>query len=440
MPLALMTEITSLSLTELSRRIASGELSATESVRTHVERSSSHGPALNAFTELTGEGARDSGPLRGIPVGVKDAFVDRDRIPTMGSRVQPTWMSGTADVLHRLRALGATVLGYTNLHEWAIATTSTVTATGPVRNPWDPRRMAGGSSGGSAAAVAAGLVPVAIGTDAGGSIRVPAASCGVVGLKTTSGALPLVGEPGAASSVNAMGLIGRSVADVELFFDLLTDRAIVDIEVENVRLGIASSFIFDDVQDGVLSVIGAAVALFNGMDVVAVPMDGVEVAGDVVAREHLSLVAELLEDTIESRPDEFDPSTLRSLRFGLERRRKPPADAKPVHDAWARAFEACDVVVTPTLPALPPPLDQPKVTVPSGSKPMDLLQIALNAPMNAAGIPALAIPCGELEGFPVSMTLSARRGAEDVLFSVGRALEERLGGAYSGRVAPDPAR
>jgi aspartyl-tRNA(Asn)/glutamyl-tRNA(Gln) amidotransferase subunit A len=436
-----MTEITSLPLTELCRRISSGDLSSTEVVRAHVERSTARGPALNAFTELTGERVQESGPLRGIPVGVKDAFVDDDRIPTMGSRVQPVWMSGTADVLQRLRALGATVLGYTNLHEWAIATTSTVTATGPVRNPWDPRRMSGGSSGGSAAAVAAGLVPVAIGTDAGGSIRVPAASCGVVGLKTTFGALPLDGESGAASSVNTMGLIARSVADVELFFALLTGRTIADIEDENVRLGVASSFFFDDVQDGVRAAVEAAVASFSGtMDVVAVPMDGVEVAGDVVAREHLSLVAELLEEDIESRPDEFDPSTLRSLRFGLERRTQPPADAKPVHDAWARAFDACDVVVTPTLPALPPPLDQAKVDVPSGSKPMDLLQIALNAPMNAAGIPALAIPCGELEGLPVSVTLSAQRGAEDVLFSVGRALEERLGGAYSGRVAPDPAR
>lgn len=431
-----MTEITSLSLTELCRRISSGDLSVTDVVRAHAERAASHGPALNAFTELTGEVVQESGPLRGIPVGVKDAFVDGDRIPTMGSHVRPTWMSGTADVLQRLRALGATVLGYTNLHEWAIATTSTVTATGPIRNPWDPRRMAGGSSGGSAAAVAAGLVPVAIGTDAGGSIRVPAASCGVVGLKTTFGALPLDGESGAASSVNAMGLIARSVQDVELFFALLTGRAIADIEVGNLRLGVASTFFFDDVQDGVRSVIEAAVASCNGTDVVAVPMDGVEVAGDVVAREHLSLVAELLKDDIESRPNEFDPSTLRSLRFGLERRTQPPADAKLVHDAWARAFDVCDVIVTPTLPALPPLLDQPKVDVPSGSKPMDLLQIALNAPMNAAGIPALAIPCGELDGFPVSMTLSARRGAEDVLFSVGRALEERLGGAYSGRVAP----
>jgi Asp-tRNA(Asn)/Glu-tRNA(Gln) amidotransferase A subunit family amidase len=434
-----MTEITSLSLAELCRRVSSGELAADEVVRAHAERAAAHGPALNAFTELTGEGARDSGPLKGIPVGVKDAFVDGDRVPTMGSRVQPTWMSGTADVLRRLRAMGATVLGYTNLHEWAIATTSTVTASGPVKNPWDVHRMAGGSSGGSAAAVAAGLVPVAIGTDAGGSIRVPAACCGVVGFKATFGELPLDGESAAASSVNSMGLLARSVTDVELLFALLTGRTIS--EVEPVRLGVASSFFFDDVQDGVRAAVDAAVSSLRGtMDVVAVPMDGVEVAGDVVAREHLSLVAELLEDDIQNRSGEFDPSTLRSLRFGLERRTQPPADAKLVHAAWARAFDACDVVVTPTLPALPPPLDQAKVDVPSGSKPMDRLQIALNAPMNVAGIPALSLPCGELEGLPVGVTLSAQRGAEDVLFSVGRALEERLGGAYSGRVAPYPAR
>lgn len=436
-----MTEITSLSVTEMCRRISSGDLSATEVVRAHAERAASRGPALNAFTELTGEGAGGSGPLRGIPVGVKDAFVDRDRIPTMGSRVQPAWMSGTADVLRRVRALGATVLGYTNLHEWAIATTSTVTATGPVRNPWDPRRMAGGSSGGSAAAVAAGLVPVAIGTDAGGSIRVPAACCGVVGLKTTFGELPLGGEAAAASSVNSMGLLARSVPDVELFFSLLTGRSAPEIGVEGLRLGVASGGPFDDVQDGVRAAVEGAVASLSGvMNVVAVPMDGAEVARDVVSREHLAFVAELLESDIEDRPGAFDPSTLRALRFGLERRTQPPADALTVHDAWARAFDSCDVVVSPTLPALPPRLDQGKVDVPSGSRSVDLLQIGLNAPMNVAGIPALAVPCGELDELPVSVTLSAGRGAEGLLFSVGRVLEKRLGWAYSGRVAPDPAR
>jgi aspartyl-tRNA(Asn)/glutamyl-tRNA(Gln) amidotransferase subunit A len=167
--------------------ISDGSIDSGDTVAESLARIDAYNDRLKAFVAVRPEGpaevVRGSGRLTGVPVGVKDVFVVDDRAPTMGSRVHAAGMRGTALVVERLRAAGAVVAGYTNLHEWAVGTTSIETATGPIRNPWNTDHVAGGSSGGSAAALAAGLVPAALGSDLGGSIRVPAACCGVVGLK-----------------------------------------------------------------------------------------------------------------------------------------------------------------------------------------------------------------------------------------------------------------
>ena len=434
-----MTDPTSSSLTELRHRIDSGIAAAADIVAAHRDRARALGPALNAFTELTGEGVGAEGPLHGLPIAVKDAFVDGGRVPTMGSKVHPTWLTGTAEVLRRLRASGATVLGYTNLHEWAIGTTSAVTATGPVRTPWDRSRMSGGSSGGSAAAVAAGLVPAAIGTDAAGSIRIPAAACGVVGLKPTFGAIPLDGEAGAASPLNAAGVIARSVADAAFLFSILAGLRARPVDVSTVRLGIPSGFFFDDVEPRVAEVVREAADLL-GRSVAklkSVKVAGVGSSAPIVARTQLPLVAGRLRDRLDARPGDFDPATAKALQRGLgfETGREP--DPAGAHAAWDEAFSVVDVIVAPTLPALPPPVDQRKVDLPRGSRSVDLAQIELNAPMNIAGLPAMSVPCGSLDGLPVGMTLVSQAGAENVLFAVGAALEDRLGRAFRDRVAPN---
>ena len=181
---------------------------------------------LNAFVEIR-QGARAAapgGPLTGIPIAVKDCFFHEGRVPTMGSNVHPRAHDGTAEVIRRLEAAGGAIVGYTNLHEWAIGGTSAVTATGPIRNPWDTDRVAGGSSGGSAAAIAAGLVPVSIGTDTGGSIRIPAACCGVVGLKPTQHAIPTGGYVGDGGPTDHIGVLAASTAQLEQVFEVVSDR------------------------------------------------------------------------------------------------------------------------------------------------------------------------------------------------------------------------
>jgi Asp-tRNA(Asn)/Glu-tRNA(Gln) amidotransferase A subunit family amidase len=145
-------------------------------------------------------------------------------------------------------------------------------------------------------------------------------------------------------------------------------------------------------------------------------------------------MARLVAADMRERPDAFDPWTLEVLRRGRDMGAMD-VDLIPFRVAWQRTFESCDVVAVPTLPAVPPPIAEHKVDLPSGPAVADLAQYALNAPMNTGGVPALAVPCGEVEGMPVAMTLVAPQGAEDVLFAVGQRLEDVLDGAYRDRVA-----
>ena len=431
-----MTDLTGLSLAQLRSDIAEGRISPEDVVAAHRDRVEVLDPRLRAFTELVDEPLRGEGPLAGIPVAVKDVFVDGGRAPTMGSRVHAPPMKGTASLLSRLRSLGATVLGYTNLHEWAIGTTSEFTALGPIRNPWDLDRVAGGSSGGSAAAVAAGLVPVAIGTDAGGSVRIPAAACGIVGLKSTFGTLPLEGAVGGPNPVDHAGVFARSVGDVASFFSLLTDVTAAEVDLRSLRLGIPSSFFFEnaraDVRDVAEGVASRLVQLMERHHMVDVT--GLESSASTVAVAQLGGMAAVLGDTLDDRPDDFGPLSLKALLRG--RLLTGPVDLEPYRAVWQRVFDECDVVIVPTLPALPPRIGEPKVDLPSGSVIADLAQLALNAPMNTGGVPALAVPCGEVDGMPVSVTLVAAPHQEAKLFAAGAAVEELTEGAYRNRVAP----
>ena len=417
--------------------LLNGPLDAEQNVRDHRALALSIGARLNAFTEVTEEGADRPGPLHGVPVAVKDAFVDGGRAPTMGSKVHPRGMTGTAEVLTRLRGAGATILGYTNLHEWAIGTTSAITATGPIRNPWDERRIAGGSSGGSAAAVAAGIVPVAIGTDAGGSVRIPAACCGVVGLKPSFGAIPLDGEVSADSPINHCGVFTRAVEDAAIMFELLALRRVAEVDTSGLVVGIPDSFFYDDVQPEVDDVVEDASRLLGAAmgGVRSVPITGIEHSADGVSKELLPHMARLVAADLEERPDDFDPWTLKALRRGAAMDDRA-VDLAPYRAAWDAAFESCDVMVVPTLPAVPPLIEDHKLELPSGPVVADLAMYSLNSPMNTGGVPALAVPCGEIDGMPVSVTLVARRGAEDVLFATGRLLEDVVDRAYRGRIAP----
>lgn len=381
------------------------------------------------------EGAR--GPLAGVPLILKDMFVDSDRIPTVGSKVTAHWMSGTAAVVNRLRAAGAIVVAYSNLHEWAIGTTSAVTALGPIANPRHPEAIAGGSSGGSAVALAVGAAPLAVGTDAGGSIRIPSACCGVVGLKPTLGAVPLEGFAlPDGPPIDHVGPMARSVDDVRILFEVMAARSVDDVHLGGLRVGIPRDAFFGDLVadtgerlEEVIETLRPHVAEMRDVE-----LPGCENASFAIGGLLLPYVAKVLEEELRERPEDLGTETLNALQLGasLNEEDREGADQvrRAICDSFEGAFSEVDVLLTPTLPGPPAPAATQMVEQPSGQSPADFVYTRFNGPMNLAGVPALSVPVAD----DLSLTITAAREREDRVFAVGAALEDALDRAFVNRV------
>ncbi|HJV05494.1 MAG TPA: amidase, partial [Actinomycetota bacterium] len=235
---------------EMAAAVRDGRVSPVELVEDAVRRAQAWQPTLNAFSQLRGEQAvegaralgREGGPLHGVPVAVKDLF-DVAGWETTGccAGYRGRVAERDAEAVRRLRDAGAVVIGKTNQHELAAGATNLISACGPAWNPWDPTRITGGSSGGSGAAVAARIVPIALGTDTGGSIRIPASLCGTVGVKTTTGAMALDGVMPLAPSLDTVGPMSGSVEDAAVVLQILLGREPEALpDVGRLRVGIPS--------------------------------------------------------------------------------------------------------------------------------------------------------------------------------------------------------
>jgi aspartyl-tRNA(Asn)/glutamyl-tRNA(Gln) amidotransferase subunit A len=434
-----------LGLLDLCAAISSGDADAVEAVESSLDRIDAAG-SLNAIVEARPQ-ARDEargarGPLAGVPVAIKDMFVDGGRAPTVGSRIGGHWLSGTAEVIDRLRRAGAVVVAYSNLHEWGVGTTSAITATGPIRNPWDSERVAGGSSGGSAAALAAGLVPAALGTDAGGSIRVPASCCGVVGLKPTWGVVPMAGwVEGEDAPIDHIGPMARSVADVRALFEVLVDRRVERVDPKQITVGIARRHFFDDLDPSFARTIEDAIGRVNGVvaDVREIEVDAVENGGHAIALLLLPHTARLLREDLEKRPDNLQPETMNVVMLGAAMQDTDIEQGRAVRDAittgWEKAFAEVDVVVTPATPAPPPLISEQSYRLRGGVTTADIPNIALNGPMNLGGVPSLSLPCGRVDGLSVNVSLTAAKGRDATVLSLGEALEVAFDGVFAHRIA-----
>ncbi|MFN2525377.1 MAG: amidase [Actinomycetota bacterium] len=441
-----MAQLYELGVRALRAALEVGEIAPVDAVDSCLERTAGLDDRLNSMIE-TREIALDearaaSGPLGGIPVAVKDMFVDRDRQPTCGSNVGGHWLRGTAEPLARLEAAGAVVLGYTNQHEWGLGMTSTVSAHGPVRNPWNVEHGAGGSSGGSAAAVATGFAPAAIGTDAGGSIRCPASLCGIVGLKPTWGRVPMNGFAIGEAAIDHIGPMARNVGDVRVLLEVMTGESFPREEVAPLRIGIARRHFFENLDPDFASALDIAIKEIEGLVAVTTEVDvvGAEAAGYGVGTLLLPHTAELLKDDLASRPEAFQPETLRLLELGAamgEQDRTNGEIARAlVTQAFDNVFGSVDVVLTPTMPAPPPRLDELTLHLPLGDTSPDIAYLPITGPMNLAGVPCLTLPVAVTpQGWSVGLSLTAGRGRDGVVLDLGEAIEEALGARYADRVA-----
>jgi aspartyl-tRNA(Asn)/glutamyl-tRNA(Gln) amidotransferase subunit A len=479
-----MSELTGLSVRAILAALRRGELSSRELTTACLARIEQLDPALHAFLTLTGESglqaakaadrrlaeARRSGepvpPLLGLPLGVKDLLAQSGVRCTCGSKMLENFVAPyTATSLARLFDAGAFSLGRTNLDEYAMGSSTENSAYGPTRNPWNLERVPGGSSGGSAAAVAAGLVPAAIGTDTGGSVRQPASFCGVTGIKPTYGRVSRYGLVAYGSSLDTVGVLARSVEDAALVFQPMAgydpldatslDEPVPDYrlpdepDLRGLRVGVPDEYFIAGMQPEVEQAVRAAIeALASlGAEVVRVSLPHTEYALPVY---YLIAPAEASANLARYDGVRFGPRPTeealwpmvrgaRGAGFGAEVKRRimlgTYALSAGYYDAYygqaqkvrtlircdfENAFEQVDLIAAPVAPTTAFKLGE------HGDDPLAMyLEDVFTLPVNLAGVPGLALPVGfDALGLPVGMQLLGPHFGEALLFRAGHAYQQ----------------
>ncbi|ACO47999.1 amidase [Deinococcus deserti] len=438
------SEILFASIPQVAACYRSGSLSPVEVTRACLARIEELDPALNAFISVTAELAlaqavqaetelrsgTDRGPLHGIPVALKDLTDTAGVRTTCGSRLLADHVPGQdAVVTVRLREAGAVLLGKTNLLEFAYG--SVHPDYGQTNNPWDVTRTSGGSSGGSAAAVAAGLCFAAFGTDTGGSIRIPAAYCGVTGLKPTYGLVPLDGVFPLSWSLDHGGPIARSSGDAALMLAALTggphDAAPRDLQ--GVRLGVLAEHARGpDMQQGVVEVFDQACDALRRAGAVLVEVHIPQLDRMDTAMMHVLLpeASAVHAAWLQQSPGAYAPDTRMHLEqgfavSGVEHVRAQQYRRKLALDFLA-ALTDVDAILSPTV-AWVAPHEDPVVSDNEGST-----EARRTAPANLTGFPALSLNAGFSEGLPVGLQITTRPGADALALSLGMSLEALLDG------------
>lgn len=377
-----------------------------------VTEATARGEARQADRELAA--GRDRGPLHGIPIALKD-LVDQSGVPTTaGSHVRPlTPMASDAVVTARLRAAGAVLVGKTNLHEYAFGTTSEDSAFGAVRNPLDPSRSAGGSSGGSAAAVVTGMALGAIGTDTGGSVRIPSAACGLVGLKPGMGEVPTDGVVPLSTTLDHVGPIARTVADAAAMHAVIarvTPRAPQPPPLPRLRLGRLTGYFEEVLEPGVRAAYEAALARVAraGAAITAVSLPHAADLAAIYLHIVLPEAAAYHAETLERCPERYTPNVRLRLEMGryilAEDYLRALAARAVIRREVDAALSGVDALVVPTLAIAAPRLGLETVDVDGRREAVRAVMLRLTQPFNLSGHPAVALPCGtDAAGLPVSL-------------------------------------
>jgi aspartyl-tRNA(Asn)/glutamyl-tRNA(Gln) amidotransferase subunit A len=408
-------------------------------------------PTLNAFIAIVEEDARRAarvlerraarrqplGSLAGVTLSIKDLIFTRGTPTTAGSRCfDPGFgAAGDASVVRRLRRAGAIIFGKTNLHEIALGVTSVNEHFGPVRNPWNPAHVAGGSSGGSAAAVAAAIGVASVGTDTRGSIRIPAACCGITGFKPSYGLVPTDGVVPLAPSLDHLGPMTRGADDAAALLaamiggargERLTRDAAARATVKRLRLGV-SDYHLRDVDPAIARSVEAAIRDLRPLvkEIHDVKLSGVDQVHGASGRVAGAEAYAFHEPTLRANPDGYGPIVRQRLAGGakisaldyiraLEQQRVAAA-------AFTEAFSRVDVLLGAVLPSLPPTIES-QTTVDQVARTVHELS-SLNAAQNMAGIPAISLPCGFHAGLPIGLQLMAPAGRDAVVLCVASAYQ-----------------
>jgi aspartyl-tRNA(Asn)/glutamyl-tRNA(Gln) amidotransferase subunit A len=434
-----VSEILDLSLRGQAAAIAAGDADSAELLEAALERIEQRNPALNAIVETFPEQSREmsaqapEGPLHGVPVVIKDEWPLPWRAQRFGAAemLAPS-APGESGPYRALRDAGATIVGVGNMHELGAGSTGNVSVYGPARNPWDTERCPGGSSSGPAAAVSARLVAGAVGADGVGSIRYPAAYCGLTGLKPTFGRAAMAGHHMAAVSTTIVsGPLCADAADCRLLGGVLFGEQLQAGDAGGLRIGIVRDSVTDDVAPAVRDACEEAIRALleeTGGTLIEVELPDLEAATLATV---LIANTEGLAGLRPSKLNSLDPE-LSPIGRGLLKYRMLLPAAAGVKAAQMRTltrrrlaalFADVDVLAWPTVPAVAPPLQAPLVELPSGTLTADQANVRGGALANLTGAPAISVPVGFDDGLPIALQLQGAWGRDELLLDAAEALE-----------------
>ena len=470
------------SVADIARRIAAGEVTAAEVTKAFIDRIGRIDPELGAYLFVDAGGAwaqaelvdrkradnEPLGPLAGVPIALKDMIVTNGVATTAGSKILEGWLPPyDATVVEKLRAAGAIILGKVNCDEFGMGSSTERSAYKKTTNPWDPKRVPGGSSGGSAAAVAAGLCAASLGTDTGGSIRQPAAFCGVVGIKPTYGRVSRYGIVAFASSLDQVGPLTHTVADAALVLQAIAGHdprdstslpsalpefsAGIADGVAGLKIGLPKEYFAGEIDADVRTALAAAVAALKdkGATIVDVSLPHTSLALPayyiVAPAEASSNLArydgirygkraealDLMSLYTHTRGERFGPEVKRRIMLGTYALRSGYYDAyykkaqqirSLIKRDFDEAFTQCDVLLTPTTPT-------PAYELGAKSTPLEMyLGDIFTLACNLAGLPGMSVPCGLTStGLPVGAQLLGKPLDEATLLRTGAVIEAAVG-------------
>jgi len=471
-PGAKINELLSFDIQNVAPLIRARKISPVELLEATLQRIEALNPKLNAFITIAGEQTRDAarkaereilrkryrGPLHGIPIALKDNIETEGLRTTAGSKILADFVPDEdAVVVRALRRAGAIIIGKTNLHEFAYGITTENPHYGPSRNPWDLERIAGGSSGGSAVAVATGMAFAALGTDTGGSIRIPASLCGIVGLKPTYGRVSCRGVIPLSRSLDHVGPLARSVADAALLLEVLSDtrhpfhspfstrksstRTSRRAKLGKITFGRPSEFLFDRLNEEVQSAIEAAMNRFEkaGARVTQISLPNAAKWGEAGTQIALAEARRYHESQgyYPARAEEYGDDVRKRLEQGATVRAIDYLQAMETRDRAASEFDAAfacaDVIIAPATPVAATRIGESIVKIRGEEETIRSAMVRFSRPANLSGNPALSIPSGWTKnGLPIGLQLIGKRWDERTLLQIADVASDELSDIVAG--------
>ena len=453
-----------LSLTDIARRIHSQEVSATHALEDVLEHIAHADDTTNAFVKVLRDEALQEaeaadhmlraghylGPLHGVPVAIKDILTTAGITTTAGSKILADWKpEQDATVVRKLRQAGAVIIGKTNLHEFAFGVTTENPHYGNTRNPWNPDHVPGGSSGGSGAAVAMGMGYMAIGTDTGGSIRIPATLCGVSGIKPTYGRVSRFGCLPLSWSLDHVGPIARTAEDCARALQVLAGHdpldptsanrpvpnylATLNDPIEGLTIGVPGDPFWDPIDPEVEAAVRAGIEVLRGLGARIVDVE-FPMADDLVAMQTTILFADAAayhHRWMRERPQDYDPRVLAGLQQGATVPAVDYVNAQRLRavlrEKMNEVYRRVDLLAMPTTPVTAPKIGQAYETVAVGNGQMQLTRALTRnmSPYNLLGVPAMTVPCGfSSDELPIGLQIAGRAFDEATVLRAGHAYQQ----------------